>query len=143
MQIIIVATIALAIFGQSLAAPSSYGGYSHSSPSYAPVGPSHSYSYPSPAPHVKCGGNLLVGCQPHVATVPCSSYHHQSYHHAAPSYHAEQSYSKYWVKHWDLIQHIRSSLHRHAHTHRTRKMKNYWKVYMFNLLFVNLKVLCK
>lgn len=82
MQIILVATVILAVFGQAFAAPSSYGGYSapahhqgYAAPSYG----EHSYSYPSPAPKVKCGGNLLVGCAPHVATVPCSSYHHQSY----------------------------------------------------------------
>jgi hypothetical protein len=35
------------------------------------AGPAQSYSYPSPAPQVKCPQNLLLSCQPNVAHVPC------------------------------------------------------------------------
>ncbi|XP_052868163.1 splicing factor 3A subunit 2-like [Anopheles cruzii] len=55
-----------------------------------PVYPSHpvSHAYAAKAPHVKCGSNLLVGCAPHVAHVPCHP-SHGGYHHApAPAYHA-------------------------------------------------------
>lgn len=67
---------------------------SYNSPSYDNHGysaPAHpvSYSYPSPAPNVQCGSNVLVGCQPHVSEVPCSGYT-PSYappeHHSAPAY---------------------------------------------------------
>lgn len=85
-------------YGSSYSAPSysapSYSAPSYSAPSYsAPAysAPSHSYSYPSPAPHVKCGGNILVGCHPSVASVPCQSY---SPSYSAPSYSAP-SYSSY------------------------------------------------
>uniref|UniRef100_A0A182PTX4 VM domain-containing protein n=1 Tax=Anopheles epiroticus TaxID=199890 RepID=A0A182PTX4_9DIPT len=49
------------------------------------------HTYPAHAPHVKCGANLLVGCAPNVAHVPCHPAHggHHEYHHApAPAYHA-------------------------------------------------------
>lgn len=70
--------IILAVFGQILADPSyGYGGH-------APVGPSYTYSYPSPAPHVKCGSNLLIGCHPQAGSVPCHGYSHGGY--SAPKY---------------------------------------------------------
>ncbi|XP_053676625.1 histidine-rich protein PFHRP-II-like [Anopheles nili] len=58
---------------------------SYGKPAYpaAPV----AHTYPAHAPHVKCGANLLVGCAPNVAHVPCHPAHggHQEYHHAAPA----------------------------------------------------------
>jgi hypothetical protein len=39
------------------------------------------YAQPAPAPHVPCGTNLLFGCAPNVAPVPCVS----GGHHAAPA----------------------------------------------------------
>lgn len=58
---------------------SSYSG-SYSS-HQAPVipGPAYSISYPSPAPQVKCGSNLLISCTPTSQVVPCSSYSPPSY----------------------------------------------------------------
>lgn len=55
--------------------------YTGSYESYqAPVPePSYSLSYPSPAPQVKCGSNLLIGCTPSTQVVPCSSYSPPSY----------------------------------------------------------------
>lgn len=35
--------------------------------------PPKAYTYPSPAPSVSCGQNLLVGCSPSVSNVPCSA----------------------------------------------------------------------
>lgn len=53
------------------------------SPSYAPqsapIAPSYHHNYPQqfpqpqPTPSSPCAKNLLVGCQPHVQQVPCSS----------------------------------------------------------------------
>ena len=60
-------------------APPLYASPIYSAPSYAPAGPSYSYTYPSPTPPVQCGSNLLVGCSPTVAQVPCSSYSPLSY----------------------------------------------------------------
>uniref|UniRef100_A0A182R3X7 VM domain-containing protein n=2 Tax=Anopheles funestus TaxID=62324 RepID=A0A182R3X7_ANOFN len=57
-----------------------HGGYAHHS---APV----VHAYAAKAPHVKCGANLLVGCAPNVAHVPCVPAHHGGYH-AAPAHHA-------------------------------------------------------
>uniref|UniRef100_A0A182R163 VM domain-containing protein n=1 Tax=Anopheles farauti TaxID=69004 RepID=A0A182R163_9DIPT len=65
-----------------------HGGYAHHS---APV----VHAYAAKAPHVKCGANLLVGCAPNVAHVPCVPAHHGGHHggygghHApAPAHHA-------------------------------------------------------
>ncbi|XP_058126611.1 vitelline membrane protein 15a-2-like [Anopheles ziemanni] len=59
-----------------------HGGYAHHS---APV----VHAYAAKAPHVKCGANLLVGCAPNVAHVPCVPAHggHGGYGHAAPAAH--------------------------------------------------------
>jgi hypothetical protein len=48
------------------------------------AGPAQSYSYPSPAPKVKCPSSLLLSCQPNVAHVPCVA--------PPPSYHAAPAY---------------------------------------------------
>ncbi|XP_058818144.1 vitelline membrane protein 15a-1-like [Topomyia yanbarensis] len=47
-------------------------------PSYHAPAPAASYHAPAPAYHaapVKCGANLLVGCAPNVAHVPCVPSH--------------------------------------------------------------------
>lgn len=60
----------------------SYGGYGESKGyggghesggygGYAEPGPSKSYGYAAAAPKAQCGYNLLVGCAPQVAHVPC------------------------------------------------------------------------
>uniref|UniRef100_A0A182M8F6 VM domain-containing protein n=1 Tax=Anopheles culicifacies TaxID=139723 RepID=A0A182M8F6_9DIPT len=81
-----------------------HGGYAHHS---APV----VHAYAAKAPHVKCGANLLVGCAPNVAHVPCVPAHaggygapahggHHAYaapaHHgyAAPAHHGYRSFSE-------------------------------------------------
>ncbi|XP_052868100.1 vitelline membrane protein 15a-2-like [Anopheles cruzii] len=62
-------------------APAHHGGYAHHS---APV----VHAYAAKAPHVKCGANLLVGCAPNVAHVPCVPAHGgHGYGHAAPAHH--------------------------------------------------------
>uniref|UniRef100_A0A182T0A5 VM domain-containing protein n=1 Tax=Anopheles maculatus TaxID=74869 RepID=A0A182T0A5_9DIPT len=61
---------------------------SYGKPAYPAAPVAHTYA--AHAPHVKCGANLLVGCAPNVAHVPCHPAHggHQEYHHApAPAYH--------------------------------------------------------
>ncbi|XP_050078732.1 vitelline membrane protein 15a-2-like [Anopheles maculipalpis] len=71
--------------GYGHAPASHHGGYAHHS---APV----VHAYAAKAPHVKCGANLLVGCAPNVAHVPCVPAHHGGYaapaHHAAPAHYA-------------------------------------------------------
>ncbi|XP_035777785.1 skin secretory protein xP2-like [Anopheles albimanus] len=76
----------------------------YAKPAYPAAPVAHHYA--AHAPHVKCGANLLVGCAPHVAHVPChpvphaapapahhGGYHHapapakKEYGHAAPAYH--------------------------------------------------------
>lgn len=59
---------------------SSYSGNDQSYPAPVIPGPSYSFSYPSPAPQVKCGSNLLIGCSPTSQVVPCSA------HNPAPAY---------------------------------------------------------
>uniref|UniRef100_A0A2M4CJK9 Putative secreted protein n=1 Tax=Anopheles darlingi TaxID=43151 RepID=A0A2M4CJK9_ANODA len=58
-------------------------------PAYPAAPVAHHYA--AHAPHVKCGANLLVGCAPHVAHVPCHPVHgghaKKEYGHAAPAYH--------------------------------------------------------
>uniref|UniRef100_A0A182JK16 Uncharacterized protein n=1 Tax=Anopheles atroparvus TaxID=41427 RepID=A0A182JK16_ANOAO len=68
--------------GYAAPAPAHHGGYAHHS---APV----VHAYAAKAPHVKCGANLLVGCAPNVAHVPCVPAHggHGGYGHAAPAHH--------------------------------------------------------
>uniref|UniRef100_T1E703 Putative vitelline membrane protein n=1 Tax=Anopheles aquasalis TaxID=42839 RepID=T1E703_ANOAQ len=61
---------------------------------YAPAPAHHGHGYGHPvvhayaakAPHVKCGANLLVGCAPNVAHVPCvpAHGHAHGYGHARP-----------------------------------------------------------
>ncbi|XP_035914644.1 vitelline membrane protein 15a-3-like [Anopheles stephensi] len=61
---------------------------SYGKPAYPAAPVAHTYA--AHAPHVKCGANLLVGCAPNVAHVPCHPAHggHHEYHHApAPAYH--------------------------------------------------------
>ncbi|XP_058060365.1 vitelline membrane protein 15a-2 [Anopheles bellator] len=63
-------------------APAHHGGYhaQHSAPVV--------HAYAAKAPHVKCGSNLLVGCAPNVAHVPCVPAHGgHGYGHAAPAHH--------------------------------------------------------
>ena len=62
----------------------SYG----AAPSYAaPVGPSKSYTYASPAPTIPCGQALVFSCAPSVAQAPCAA--------SAPSYGAPSYGSGY------------------------------------------------
>jgi hypothetical protein len=56
--------------------------YQHQQQVYA--GPAQSYSYPSPAPKVKCPSSLLLSCGPAVAHVPCVA--------PPPSYHSAPAY---------------------------------------------------
>ncbi|XP_040166682.1 vitelline membrane protein 15a-2-like [Anopheles arabiensis] len=56
-----------------------HGGYAHHS---APV----VHAYAAKAPHVKCGANLLVGCAPNVAHVPCVPAHGGHGGYAAPAH---------------------------------------------------------
>ncbi|XP_065075825.1 vitelline membrane protein 15a-1 [Ochlerotatus camptorhynchus] len=61
-------------------APAHYG---HHHGHAAPV----VHTYPVHAPHAKCGANLLVGCAPNVAHVPCVPVkEHHGYGHA-PAHH--------------------------------------------------------
>nr|XP_019534489.1 vitelline membrane protein 15a-3 [Aedes albopictus] len=65
-----------------------YGHHAHHAP--APV----VHTYPVHAPHAKCGANLLVGCAPSVAHVPCVPVHghgHGYGHAPAPHYRAPES----------------------------------------------------
>ncbi|XP_050088701.1 splicing factor 3A subunit 2-like [Anopheles aquasalis] len=78
MKFLIVAALALLAIGSTQADYPAKGGY----------GGHH-------GGHVPCGANLLVGCAPHVAHVPCHPVHggHHApapaYHHApAPAHHA-------------------------------------------------------
>jgi Vitelline membrane cysteine-rich region len=60
------------------------------------AGPAKAYTYPSPAPKVKCPSSLLLSCQPNVAHVPCVS-PPAGYGHAAPAHYghaAPASYNK-------------------------------------------------
>ncbi|XP_037034090.1 vitelline membrane protein 15a-1 [Bradysia coprophila] len=91
-------TIFLAAFVAVTVAAPSYGGPSYGGPSYgapAPVYGHQVYSYPSPAPPVRCGSNLLVGCAPSVAHVGCGSYSPPSYPSYGPSYGAPAPYKAY------------------------------------------------
>ncbi|XP_058818145.1 vitelline membrane protein 15a-2-like [Topomyia yanbarensis] len=63
---------------------------SMAAPSYEHAAPAHHsmHTYHAKAPAVKCGANLLVGCAPHVAHVPCVPHQqHGGYHAPAPSHH--------------------------------------------------------
>ncbi|XP_053676535.1 vitelline membrane protein 15a-2-like [Anopheles nili] len=84
--------------------------YHAPAPAYHAPAPHHGYgghhaapvvhAYAAKAPHVKCGANLLVGCAPNVAHVPCVPAHaghgyghasapvHHGYAAPAPAYHA-------------------------------------------------------
>lgn len=55
--------------------PQTYRGYAFPKDIHLSVAPGapRSYSYPSPAPSVPCPQNLLLGCSPSVAAVPCKS----------------------------------------------------------------------
>ncbi|XP_055546803.1 vitelline membrane protein 15a-2-like [Wyeomyia smithii] len=65
----------------TMAAPS----YEHAAPAHHAV-----HTYHAKAPAVKCGANLLVGCAPQVAHVPCVPSHDHGHggYHAAPAHHA-------------------------------------------------------
>uniref|UniRef100_A0A182PTX6 VM domain-containing protein n=1 Tax=Anopheles epiroticus TaxID=199890 RepID=A0A182PTX6_9DIPT len=67
--------------GYHAPAPAHHGGYGHPTPVV--------HAYAAKAPHVKCGANLLVGCAPSVAHVPCVPAHHGGHHggYAAPAGH--------------------------------------------------------
>ncbi|XP_062551650.1 vitelline membrane protein 15a-1-like [Armigeres subalbatus] len=64
---------------------------------HAHAAPAVVHTYPVHAPHAKCGANLLVGCAPSVAHVPCvpvhpAPAHGHGYGHApAPHYRAPES----------------------------------------------------
>ncbi|XP_052868776.1 vitelline membrane protein 15a-1-like [Anopheles cruzii] len=73
----------LAVVGVAIAAP--YGGHH----GHVVPGPAVEYSFKAVAPAPKCTHNLLVGCNPHHAPVPCKGVEHGYGHHApAPAYHA-------------------------------------------------------
>ncbi|XP_055683276.1 holotricin-3-like [Lutzomyia longipalpis] len=63
-----------------------HGGH-HGGHGYAHAGPAKSYAYHSPAPHVPCGHNLLFGCHPSVAPVPCAAHHGYGHHHGGYGHH--------------------------------------------------------
>lgn len=67
-------------------------------PHIAPIAPAHHHNYhqqlpqPQPAPASPCAKNLLVGCQPHVQQVPCSSsYENQAEPYPFQPYNVQQS----------------------------------------------------
>ncbi|XP_049548293.1 vitelline membrane protein 15a-1 [Anopheles darlingi] len=81
----------------------------HAAPAYhhapAPAHHGHGYGHPvvhayaAKAPHVKCGANLLVGCAPNVAHVPCHPVHGghghgHGYGHAPAPAHGYRSFSE-------------------------------------------------
>ncbi|XP_053691908.1 vitelline membrane protein 15a-2-like [Sabethes cyaneus] len=71
---------------------------SMAAPSYHPAPPAHhaAHTYHAKAPAVKCGANLLVGCAPQVAHVPCVPHHeHHGGYHAAPAHHAPPAHHGY------------------------------------------------
>ncbi|XP_021697287.1 vitelline membrane protein 15a-3-like [Aedes aegypti] len=64
--------------------PAHYGHHAHPAPVV--------HTYPVHAPHAKCGANLLVGCAPSVAHVPCLPVHGHGHGYApAPHYRAPES----------------------------------------------------
>lgn len=75
---------ALAVPVYESAAPA-YGGHGggHGGAAHGPVSV---HTYAAKAPAVKCGANLLVGCAPHVAHVPCVPSHGGYGGHAAGGY---------------------------------------------------------
>ncbi|KXJ83939.1 hypothetical protein RP20_CCG026184 [Aedes albopictus] len=64
--------------------PPAYHAPAHHAPAphHAPV----VHTYPVKAPAAKCGANLLVGCAPSVAHVPCVPVHEHGHHAPAPHY---------------------------------------------------------
>ncbi|XP_050088698.1 vitelline membrane protein 15a-2 [Anopheles aquasalis] len=90
------------------AKPAYHAAPAHHAPApahYAPAPAHHGHGYGHPvvhayaakAPHVKCGANLLVGCAPNVAHVPCvpAHGHAHGYGHApAPAHHGYRSFSE-------------------------------------------------
>lgn len=81
------------------AAPA-YGGHGggHGGAAHGPVSV---HTYAAKAPAVKCGANLLVGCAPHVAHVPCVPSHGGYGGHAAGGYggHAAGGYGGHGASH--------------------------------------------
>ncbi|EAT34764.1 AAEL013027-PA [Aedes aegypti] len=96
--------IILAIFALAVGAMADYPKPAYHAP--PPPPPHHLHAHPAPAPvvhtypvhapHAKCGANLLVGCAPSVAHVPCvplpgHAPAHGYGHAPAPHYRAPES----------------------------------------------------